>query len=173
MNSGTSRFIWKWKCKYAKRHCRSLAVKDDFFCLFEGVLDNLGSLRHQYGLPKSTNEVLLVIEAYKALRDRAPFPINHVVGHLSGSFAFILFDNSTSTLFVASVTHFHILFPQIKPTEYQFLIAILVDFVFFAGSVWEGAFVLGNHCRWIRRVRRWCRSSQRRLWKIPCLVSSR
>uniref|UniRef100_A0A9I9DQ06 DUF3700 domain-containing protein n=1 Tax=Cucumis melo TaxID=3656 RepID=A0A9I9DQ06_CUCME len=83
---------------------RSFAAKDEIFCLFEGALDNLGSLRNQYGLPKSTNEVLLVIEAYKALRDRAPYPADHVVGHLAGSFAFILFDNSTSTLFVASVS---------------------------------------------------------------------
>ncbi|KAG4931978.1 hypothetical protein AAZX31_17G015800 [Glycine max] len=81
---------------------RSFAVKDEVFCLFEGALDNLGNLRQQYGLAKSTNEVLLVIEAYKALRDRAPYPANHVVGHLSGSFAFIVFDKSTSTLFVAS-----------------------------------------------------------------------
>ncbi|KAJ4825760.1 hypothetical protein Tsubulata_029389 [Turnera subulata] len=81
---------------------RSFAVKDEIFCLFEGALDNLGSLRQQYGLGKSTNEVILVIEAYKALRDRAPYPANHVVGHLSGSFAFIVFDKSTSTLFVAS-----------------------------------------------------------------------
>uniref|UniRef100_A0A2P2JPA9 Uncharacterized protein MANES_15G024100 n=1 Tax=Rhizophora mucronata TaxID=61149 RepID=A0A2P2JPA9_RHIMU len=81
---------------------RSFAVKDEIFCLFEGALDNLGSLRQQYGLAKSVNEVVLVIEAYKALRDRAPYPPSHVVGHLSGSFAFIVFDSSTSTLFVAS-----------------------------------------------------------------------
>ncbi|XP_061345493.1 stem-specific protein TSJT1 [Gastrolobium bilobum] len=81
---------------------RSFAVKDEVFCLFQGALDNLGSLRQQYGLAKSANEVLLVIEAYKALRDRAPYPANHVVGHLSGNFAFIVFDKSTSTLFVAS-----------------------------------------------------------------------
>ncbi|KAK7292390.1 hypothetical protein RIF29_08168 [Crotalaria pallida] len=81
---------------------RSFAVKDEIFCLFEGALDNLGSLIQQYGLAKSANEVLLVIEAYKALRDRAPYPANHVIGHLSGTFAFILFDKSTSTLFVAS-----------------------------------------------------------------------
>ncbi|ESR33076.1 DUF3700 domain-containing protein [Citrus sinensis] len=81
---------------------RSFAVKDEIFCLFEGALDNLGSLRQQYGLAKSANEVILVIEAYKALRDRAPYPPNHVVGHLSGYFAFIVYDKSTSTLFVAS-----------------------------------------------------------------------
>ncbi|KAK4761982.1 hypothetical protein SAY87_029866 [Trapa incisa] len=81
---------------------RSFAVKDEIFCLFEGALDNLGSLRQQYGLGKSANEVVLVIEAYKALRDRAPYPPSHMVGHLSGSFAFIVYDGSTSTLFVAS-----------------------------------------------------------------------
>ncbi|GMY27513.1 stem-specific protein TSJT1 [Fagus crenata] len=81
---------------------RSFAVKDEIFCLFEGALDNLGSLKQQYGLAKSANEVILVIEAYKALRDRAPYPPSHVVGHLSGNFAFIVFDKSTSTVFVAS-----------------------------------------------------------------------
>ncbi|XP_077230421.1 aluminum induced protein with YGL and LRDR motifs [Tasmannia lanceolata] len=84
---------------------RSFAVKDEIFCLFEGALDNLGSLRQQYGLSKTANEVVLVIEAYKALRDRAPYPPSHVVGHLIGDFAFVVFDNSTSTLFVASDQH--------------------------------------------------------------------
>ncbi|KAH7857776.1 hypothetical protein Vadar_016361 [Vaccinium darrowii] len=81
---------------------RSFGVKDEIFCLFEGALDNLGSLNQQYGLGKSGNEVILVIEAYKALRDRAPYPPSHVVGHLVGSFAFVVFDKSTSTLFVAA-----------------------------------------------------------------------
>ncbi|XP_060215350.1 stem-specific protein TSJT1-like [Lycium barbarum] len=81
---------------------RSFAVKDEIFCLFEGSLDNLGSLRQQYGLVKSANEVVLMIEAYKALRDRAPYPPSHVVSHLQGNFAFIVFDKSTSTLFVAT-----------------------------------------------------------------------
>ncbi|KAL5984467.1 hypothetical protein ACLOJK_018572 [Asimina triloba] len=83
--------------------CRSFAVKDDVFCLFEGALDNVGSLRQQYGLCKTVNEAVLLIEAYKALRDRAPYPPSHVVGHLDGNFAFVVFDNSTSTLFVASL----------------------------------------------------------------------
>ncbi|KAI3790645.1 hypothetical protein L2E82_03842 [Cichorium intybus] len=86
-------------------HPRSFAVKDEIFCLFEGALDNLGSLKQQYGLSKSANEVVLVIEAYKALRDRAPYPANHMVGHLIGNFAFVVFDKSTSTLFVATDQH--------------------------------------------------------------------
>lgn len=88
--------------------CRSFGVKDDIFCLFEGMLDNLGSLRQEYGLAKSADEVVLVIEAYKAMRDRAPYPPSRVVGHLAGKFAFVVFDKSTSTLFVATVSYFGI-----------------------------------------------------------------
>eukprot|EP01018_Ginkgo_biloba_P025652 Gb_16125 [translate_table: standard] len=80
---------------------RLFAVKDDCFCLFEGTLENLPSLRQQYGLPKTINEVILVIEAYKALRDRAPYPATQVVGHLDGRFAFVIFDKSTGTVFTA------------------------------------------------------------------------
>ncbi|XP_048609115.1 stem-specific protein TSJT1-like isoform X2 [Brassica napus] len=84
----------------------SFGAKDEIFCLFQGSLDNLGSLKQQYGLAKNANEVLLVIEAYKTLRDRAPYPANHVVSHLSGDFAFVVFDKSTSALFVAYVSSF-------------------------------------------------------------------
>ena len=73
------------------------------FCLFEGVLDNLGRLSQQYGLStKGANEVLLVIEAYKTLRDRAPYPASFMLAQLTGSYAFVLFDKSTNSLLVAS-----------------------------------------------------------------------
>lgn len=81
---------------------RSFAAKDEIFCLFEGTLENLVSLRQQYGLSKSVNEGLLVIEAYKTLRDRAPYPASHVVGHLEGQFAFIILDRATASIFVAT-----------------------------------------------------------------------
>uniref|UniRef100_A0A453KA19 DUF3700 domain-containing protein n=1 Tax=Aegilops tauschii subsp. strangulata TaxID=200361 RepID=A0A453KA19_AEGTS len=81
---------------------RSFAAKDEIFCLFEGVLDNLGRLSQQYGLSKGGNEVLLVIEAYKTLRDRAPYPASFMLSQLTGSYAFVLFDKSTSSLLVAS-----------------------------------------------------------------------
>jgi len=75
------------------------------FCLFAGVLDNLGRLSQQYGLStKGANEVLLVIEAYKTLRDRAPYPASFMLAQLTGSYAFVLFDKSTNTLLVASVS---------------------------------------------------------------------
>ncbi|KAH7430343.1 hypothetical protein KP509_09G094600 [Ceratopteris richardii] len=79
---------------------RSFAALDDIFCMFEGTLENLAALRQQYGLSKSVNESLLVIEAYKALRDRAPYPPHQVVGDLSGRFAFVLFDNHSKKIFV-------------------------------------------------------------------------
>ncbi|KAK1298652.1 Stem-specific protein TSJT1 [Acorus calamus] len=81
---------------------REFAVKDEIFCMFKGNLDNLASLKQQYGLGKSANEVILVMEAYRALRDRAPYTASHMLGHLVGNFAFIIFDSSTSTVFVAS-----------------------------------------------------------------------
>ncbi|KAG0447082.1 hypothetical protein HPP92_028528 [Vanilla planifolia] len=48
---------------------------DDVYCMFLGRLDNLSSLMRQYGLSsKSSDEALLVIEAYRTLRDRGPYP---------------------------------------------------------------------------------------------------
>jgi len=84
--------------------CRLFGAKDDIFCTFEGVLDNLGRLRQHYGLSKGANEVMLLIEAYKTLRDRAPHPTSFMLGHLNGNFSFIIFDKATSTLLVASVS---------------------------------------------------------------------
>ncbi|KAK6117265.1 hypothetical protein DH2020_048993 [Rehmannia glutinosa] len=48
------------------------------------------------------NQSAVQPRSFAALRDRAPYPPNHVVGHLEGNFAFIVFDKSTSTLFVAT-----------------------------------------------------------------------
>lgn len=76
-----------------------------YFAYLRDVLTTWGVLRQEYGLAKSANEVVLMIESYKALRDRAPYPPSHVVGHLQGNFAFIVFDKSTSTLFVATTSN--------------------------------------------------------------------
>ncbi|KAJ0981502.1 hypothetical protein J5N97_009757 [Dioscorea zingiberensis] len=83
---------------------RLFGVKEEIFCLFEGNLDNLGRLRQHHGLSKNANEVVLVMEAYKALRDRAPYRPSTMLAHLSGSFAFLIFDLATSTLLVARVS---------------------------------------------------------------------
>lgn len=103
---------------------RVFASKDEIFCLFEGALDNLPSLRQQYGLAKNVNEALLLIEAYKALRDRAPYPASHVVGHLSGDFAFIVYDHATATVFVATVRSG----PESKGKSGSFFFCCLLSF---------------------------------------------
>nr|CAD1821054.1 unnamed protein product [Ananas comosus var. bracteatus] len=75
---------------------------DEIYCMFVGSLHNLSSLIRQYGLSgKSTNEALLVIEAYRTLRDRGPYPADQVVKDLSGSFAFVVYDNKAGTVFAA------------------------------------------------------------------------
>jgi len=80
---------------------RSFAVVDDIFCIFEGILDNVAVLRQQYGLNKSANEVAIVIEAYRTLRDRGPYPADQIVRDLSGKFAFVLYDSTSQSLFTA------------------------------------------------------------------------
>lgn len=74
---------------------------DDIYCLFLGSLNNLCSLNKQYGLSKCTNEAMFVIEAYKTLRDRGPYPADQVVKDLDGSFAFVVYDSKVGTVFAA------------------------------------------------------------------------
>lgn len=82
-------------------HPRSVVVLNDIFCIFMGALANIAELRHHYGLPRQATEAMIVVEAYKVLRDRAPYPPDQVVKHLEGKFAFIIFDAKTNTLFIA------------------------------------------------------------------------
>lgn len=81
---------------------RCLACIDDIFCIFVGFLDNLADLRRQYGLCMNAKEDMLVIEAYRALRDRSPYPPDQVLKDLNGTFAFVLYDASKSTIFAAA-----------------------------------------------------------------------
>ncbi|KAJ1405480.1 Nucleophile aminohydrolase, N-terminal [Sesbania bispinosa] len=65
-------------------------------------LNNLSNLIKRYGLSKGTNEALFIIEAYRTLRDRSPYPADQVLKELEGSFAFVIYDNKNGTVFVAS-----------------------------------------------------------------------
>ncbi|GFS46373.1 aluminum induced protein with YGL and LRDR motifs [Actinidia rufa] len=47
---------------------------DGIYCMFLGSLSNLCALNKQYGLSKGPNEAMFVIEAYRTLRDRGPYP---------------------------------------------------------------------------------------------------
>lgn len=80
---------------------RMLCGVDNMYCIFKGQLNNLSTLIKQYGMGKNTNEAMLVIEAYRTLRDRGPYPADQVLKDLDGSFAFLIFDQTSSTLFLA------------------------------------------------------------------------
>lgn len=83
-------------------HQRLFCSLDEMYCMFVGCLTNLNSLIKQYGLCcKTANEALLVIEAYRTLRDRGPYPADQVLKDLAGSFAFVLYDNKAGTVFAA------------------------------------------------------------------------
>ncbi|KAL0348904.1 UNVERIFIED_CONTAM: Transmembrane emp24 domain-containing protein p24beta3 [Sesamum angustifolium] len=60
------------------------------------------NLKQQYGLSKTANEVIIVIEAYRTLRDRGPYPADQVVRDIQGKFAFALFDTTSKATFIAS-----------------------------------------------------------------------
>ena len=68
-------------------------MMDNVFCIFMETLLNTSDLRRHYGLPRQATEAIVVVEAYKVLRDRAPYPIDQVIKDLQGNFAFILFDD--------------------------------------------------------------------------------
>ncbi|XP_045801394.1 stem-specific protein TSJT1-like [Trifolium pratense] len=82
-------------------HQRLFCGIDDIYCLFLGNLNNLSILNKQYGLSKGTDEAMFVIEAYKTLRDRGPYPADQVVKELDGSFAFVVYDSKNGGVFAA------------------------------------------------------------------------
>ena len=102
---------------------RLFAVVDDIFCLFQGHVENVAPLKQQYGLSKTANEVIIVIEAYRTLRDRGPYPADQVVRDLQGKFAFILYDSTNKSTFVAAVSKF-------------MEVPILIPYYYFTRGLW-------------------------------------
>ncbi|XP_047317794.1 stem-specific protein TSJT1-like [Impatiens glandulifera] len=102
INLGSSGFLAFNNVKQNPLLPRLFAVVDDMFCLFEGHIENLGHLKQQYGLSKCVNEVTISIEAYRTLRDRGPYPADQVVRDFDGKFAFILYDSSSKSTFIAT-----------------------------------------------------------------------
>lgn len=82
-------------------HQRLFCGVDEIYCIFLGSLNNLCSLNRQYGLSKGTNEAMFIIEAYRTLRDRGPFPADQVIKELDGSFGFLVYDSKAGTVFTA------------------------------------------------------------------------
>lgn len=77
----------------------------DIYCIFSGSLNNLCSLIRQYGLSKGgTSEAMLVVEAYRTLRDRGPYPADQVLKDLDGDYGFLIYDTKTRTVFAAAAS---------------------------------------------------------------------
>ncbi|KAM7279194.1 hypothetical protein ACFE04_006328 [Oxalis oulophora] len=104
VNFGSSGFMAYSLQKQNPLLPRSFAVVDDIFCLVQGHIDNVALLKQQYGLNKTANEVIIIIEAYRTLRDRGPYPADQVVRDIQGKFNFILYDSSNKTTFLAADT---------------------------------------------------------------------
>ncbi|KAE8733176.1 DNA repair family protein [Hibiscus syriacus] len=81
---------------------RIFAVVDDIFCLFQGHIENVAILKQQYGLNKTANEGIIVIEACRTLQDRGPYPPDQVVRDIQGKFAFVIYYNFSKDTFIAS-----------------------------------------------------------------------
>ena len=100
---------------------RLFTAFDDIYCLFMGSLNNLCSQIKQYGLSKNTNEAMFVIEAYRTLRDRGPYPADQVIKDLEGSFAFVVYDSKAGTVFTALVRFLKHLFSIVFLIYYHVL----------------------------------------------------
>lgn len=46
---------------------------------------------------------MFLIEAYRTLRDRGPYPADQVLKELDGSFAFVVYDSRAGAVFAALV----------------------------------------------------------------------
>ncbi|KAI9198879.1 hypothetical protein LWI28_023678 [Acer negundo] len=80
---------------------RLFCVFDNMYCMFLGSLNNLCRLNRQYGISKGSNEAMLVMEAYRTLRDRGPYPAHEVLRDLDGTFGFVIYDSKAGSVFAA------------------------------------------------------------------------
>lgn len=47
---------------------------------------------------------MLVVEAYRTLRDRGPYPADQVLKDLDGDYGFLIYDTKTRTVFAAAAS---------------------------------------------------------------------
>lgn len=102
VNLGSSGFLAYTLDKQNPLLPRLFVVVDDIFCLFHGHIENIALLKQQYGLNKTANEASIVIEAYRTLRDRGPYPADQVVRDIQGKYTFVLYDGASKATFFAA-----------------------------------------------------------------------
>lgn len=125
---------------------------DDIFCIFQGHIGNLANLKQQYGLNKTANEAIIVIEAYRTLRDRGPYPVDQVVRDFQGKFAFVLYDSISKAVFLAVVSNISFLNGHTRKFQRSAVVFLLLPFslymaninLSFAGFRWKCSCLLGN-----------------------------
>lgn len=101
MNLGPNAFIAYSSYKQNPLLPRLFSALDGIFCLFQGHIENIATLKQQYGLTKTADEVSIVIEAYRILRDRGLYPADQVVRDFKGKFIFVLYDSTLNSAFAA------------------------------------------------------------------------
>lgn len=80
---------------------RLFSAEDDVFCLFQGHIENIAELKQLYGLTKTANEVHLIVQAYRSLRDRKPNPPDRTLRTIQGKYVFVVYDSSLKSTFIA------------------------------------------------------------------------
>lgn len=124
---------------------RLFAVTDDIFCLFQGHIENVAHLKQQYGLGKNANEVIIILEAYRTLRDRGPYPADQVLRDFQGKFAFVLYDGSSKTAFVAAVSFSSLIYISSYYSLYFLFICFLTTLLLYkVNCMW-----LINNCHFM------------------------
>ncbi|KAL9257492.1 Stem-specific protein TSJT1-like protein [Drosera capensis] len=98
---GNDAFLAYYPSKQSLLQQRMFCGTDEMYCIFLGNLNNLSTLLKQYGLAKNTNEAMFVVEAYRTLRDRGPYPADQVLKDLEGSFGFVIYDRNAGSVFAA------------------------------------------------------------------------
>jgi hypothetical protein len=78
------------------------AADSECYCVFSGYLENLAQLLRHCGMPSKGTEAQLVVELYKAWRDRRPYTAHQLLSDLVGRFSFILLDNRNDAVFFAT-----------------------------------------------------------------------
>ena len=48
---------------------------------------------------------MFIIEAYRTLRDRGPYPAHKVLQDMDGRFGFVVYDSKAGQVFIALVCH--------------------------------------------------------------------
>ncbi|CAM8898640.1 unnamed protein product [Rhodiola kirilowii] len=79
-------------------------LMDGTFCIYQGSMEAISSLREKYCLNQTDDEIDIVIQAYKILQEIGLHTPDHVVSNLIGDFSFVVYASSSKLLLLTSAT---------------------------------------------------------------------